>query len=160
MKMKSNPNTAGLPSGGPANPIEYHAGEAFAPHLNDAEAGAYSVLALAHIGDGVYELMMRTALAQAGVTAAHQLHRETVRRVNAPAQAAAMESMIPLLTDAELAVYKRGRNAKVNSVPQHANAAEYHAATGLETLFGWLWLRGETKRLTELFNAVHAVGRI
>lgn len=160
MKMKSDSNTAGLPSGGPANPVEYRGGLSFAPQLSDAEAGAYSVLALAHIGDGVYELMMRTALAQAGVTAAHQLHRETVRRVNAPAQAAAVESMLPMLTDAELAVYKRGRNAKVNSVPQHANVAEYHAATGLETLFGWLWLRGETRRLTELFNAVHAVGRI
>ncbi len=159
MTMKCNANTAGLPSGSPANPVEYIPGDDFAPKLSDAEAGAYSVLALAHIGDGVYELMMRTALAQAGVTAVQNLHRETVRRVNAPAQAAAMESMLPLLTDAELAVYKRGRNAKVNSVPQHANVSEYHAATGLETLFGWLWLRGETRRLTELFNAVHAVGR-
>ena len=101
MKMKSDSNTAGLPSGGPANPVEYRGGLSFAPQLSDAEAGAYSVLALAHIGDGVYELMMRTALAQAGVTAAHQLHRETVRRVNAPAQAAAVESMLPMLTDAE-----------------------------------------------------------
>ncbi len=159
MTMKSNANTAGLPSGGPAKPVEYISGDGFAPKLSDAEAGAYSVLALAHIGDGVYELMMRTALAQAGVTHVQNLHRETVRRVNAPAQAAAVESMLPLLTDAEMAVYKRGRNAKVNSVPQHANVSEYHAATGLETLFGWLWLRGETKRLAELFNAVHAVGR-
>ncbi len=160
MTMKFNANTAGLSSGGPANPVEYIPGSDFAPQLSDAEAGAYSVLALAHIGDGVYELMMRTALAQAGVTAVQQLHRETVRRVNAPAQAAVMTSMLPLLTDAEMAVYKRGRNAKVNSVPQHANISEYHAATGLETLFGWLWLRGETKRLTELFNSVHAVGRV
>lgn len=160
MTMIFNANTAGLPSGGPANPVEYIPGSDFAPQISDAEAGAYSVLALAHIGDGVYELMMRTALAQAGVTAVQQLHRETVRRVNAPAQAAVMTSMLPLLTDAEMAVYKRGRNAKVNSVPQHANISEYHAATGLETLFGWLWLRGETKRLTELFNAVHAVGRV
>lgn len=159
MTMKCNAKTAGLPSGGPAKPVEYIPGSGFAPKLSDAEAGAYSVLALAHIGDGVYELMMRTALAQAGVTHVQNLHRETVRRVNAPAQAAAVESMLPLLTDAEMAVFKRGRNARVNSVPQHANVSEYHAATGLETLFGWLWLRGETGRLTELFNAVHAVGR-
>ena len=131
----------------------------FAPNMSVTEVNRISMLGLAHIGDGVYELMMRTALAQAGVTHVQNLHRETVRRVNAPAQAAAMESMLPLLTDAEMAVYKRGRNAKVNSVPQHANVSEYHAATGLETLFGWLWLRGETKRLTELFNAVHTVGR-
>ena len=157
MTMKCNAKTAGLPSGGPANPVEYIAGTDFAPKLTAAEAGAYSVLALAHIGDGVYELMMRTALAQAGVTHVQNLHRETVRRVNAPAQAAVMETMLPLLTDAELAVYKRGRNARVNSVPQHADVSEYHAATGLEALFGWLWLLGRTDRLTALFDRITEV---
>ena len=151
----SKPQTTERVSG----PVVYQPGDGFAPRLSDVSLGAYSTLALAHIGDGVYELLMRTALSQAGVTTAAHLHRETVRRVNAPAQAAAVESMLPLLTDAEMAVFKRGRNARVNSVPQHANVSEYHAATGLETLFGWLWLRGETKRLAELFNAVHAVGR-
>ena len=105
--------------------------------MTPAQVGAYSTLALAHIGDGVYELMMRTALCAAGLTAVTDLHRETVRRVNAPAQARAAEAILPLLTEAEHAVYKRGRNAKVNSVPQHADVAQYHAATGLETLF-WL----------------------
>ena len=85
------------------------------------------------------------------------LHRETVRRVNAPAQARAAEAILPLLTEAEHAVYKRGRNAKVNSVPQHADVAQYHAATGLETLFGWLYLLGRTQRLRELFAVITEV---
>ena len=131
--------------------------ESAVPALSAAKVGALSTLALAHVGDGVYELMMRTAPAVSGVTAAHDLHRETVRRVNAPAQAKAIEHVLPQLDAEELAVYKRGRNAKVNSVPQHAEVAEYHAATGLETLFGWLWLQGKTQRLTELFNRMTEV---
>ena len=127
------------------------------PAMSDAEVGTYSTLALAHIGDGVYELMMRTALAQSGVTGAAHLHRETVRRVNAPAQAAAVERILDQLSEQELSVYKRGRNAKVNGIPPKAEVAEYHAATGLETLFGWLWLKGETLRLTELFNRISEV---
>ena len=93
----------------------------------------------------------------AGLTAVTDLHRETVRRVNAPAQARAAEAILPLLTEAEHAVYKRGRNAKVNSVPQHADVAQYHAATGLETLFGWLYLLGRTQRLRELFAVITEV---
>ena len=125
--------------------------------MTPAQVGAYRTLALAHIGDGVYELMMRTALCAAGLTAVTDLHRETVRRVNAPAQARAAEAILPLLTEAEHAVYKRGRNAKVNSVPQHADVAQYHAATGLETLFGWLYLLGRTQRLRELFAVITEV---
>ena len=125
--------------------------------MSDADVGAYSTLALAHIGDGVYELMMRTALAQSGVTGAAHLHRETVHRVNAPAQAAAVAHILDWLTEQELAVFKRGRNAKVNGIPQKAEVAEYHAATGLEALFGWLWLKGETARLIELFRLIAEV---
>ena len=141
----------------PVGTLRYSAGARFAPELSADEVGALSTLALAHIGDGVYELMMRTALAQSGVTAAHDLHRETVRRVNAPAQAKAAAHILPALTDDEQAVYKRGRNAKVNSVPQHADVSEYHAATGLEALFGWLWLLGRTDRLTALFDRITEV---
>ena len=125
--------------------------------MSDAEIGAYSTLALAHIGDGIYELMMRTALAQSGVTGAAHLHRETVHRVNAPAQSSAVEHILDHLTEHELAIYKRGRNAKVNGIPQKAEVAEYHAATGLEALFGWLWLKGETARLVELFHLIAEV---
>ena len=65
-----------------------------------------------------------------------------------------MEKLLPALTEEEHAVYKRGRNAKVNSVPKNAALADYHAATGLETLFGWLWLRGEKDRISELFELI------
>ena len=141
----------GRPERRPVGTIAFPVGTDFAPEMTPAQVGAYSTLALAHIGDGVYELMMRTALCAAGLTAVTDLHRETVRRVNAPAQARAAEAILPLLTEAEHAVYKRGRNAKVNSVPQH------HAATGLETLFGWLYLLGRTQRLRELFAVITEV---
>ena len=127
----------GRPERRPVGTIAFPGGTDFAPEMTPAQVGAYSTLALAHIGDGVYELMMRTALCAAGLTAVTDLHRETVRRVNAPAQARAAEAILPLLTEAEHAVYKRGRNAKVNSVPQHADVAQYHAATGARDA---LWL--------------------
>ena len=141
----------------PVAAVAYLPGAAFAPGMTAAEVGAFSTLALAHIGDGVYEIMMRTALGQAGVTAAHALHKETVQRVNAPAQAKAVEKILDTLTPEEHAVYKRGRNTKVNGIPQRAHVAEYHAATGLEALFGWLWLQGRTERLVELFNLLTEV---
>ena len=143
---------AGRSEDRPVGIVVYTPGEKFAPNLSSAEIGQFSTLALAHIGDGVFELMMRTGLAQTGVFSAAHLHRETVKRVNAPSQARAVEHLLPLLTSEEHAVFKRGRNAKVNGIPQKADVSEYHAATGLETLFGWLWLRGETDRLVELFN--------
>lgn len=149
--------TAGRSEHRPVGAIVFRAGAAFAPKMTAAQVGALSTLALAHIGDGVYELMMRTALCQTGVTGAADLHRETVRRVNAPAQARAAAVLLPALTDVERGVYKRGRNAKVNSVPQHADVAEYHAATGLEALFGWLYLQGRTARLQELFSLLSEV---
>ena len=155
--MKHDHFQTGRTTDRPVANIQYVPGENFSPAMSDADVGAYSTLALAHIGDGVYELMMRTALAQSGVTGAAHLHRETVHRVNAPAQAAAVAHILDWLTEQELAVFKRGRNAKVNGIPQKAEVAEYHAATGLEALFGWLWLKGETARLIELFRLIAEV---
>ena len=126
----------------------------FCPHMSAVEVNAISMLGLAHIGDGVYELLTRTMLCKQGHSAVAKLHRLTVSYVNAPAQAAAAKKIMPLLTAQELAVYKRGRNAKVNSVPQKATEGEYHAATGLEALFGWLYLQGETQRIDSLFAAI------
>lgn len=120
--------------------------------MTEAEINAMSMLGLAHIGDAVYELLTRTMLCSDGVTKASELHRKTVALVNAPAQAEAMSRILPKLSDTELAVYKRGRNAKVNSVPQKADIAQYHAATGLEALFGWLYLKGELKRIETLYG--------
>lgn len=121
------------------------------PDMTEAEINAMSMLGLAHIGDAVYELLTRTMLCSDGVTKASELHRKTVALVNAPAQAEAMSRILPKLNGTELAIYKRGRNTKVNSVPQKADIAQYHAATGLEALFGWLYLRGENERIAELY---------
>lgn len=118
------------------------------------QVNAVSMLGLAHIGDGVYELLTRTMLCAAGHTRVDELHRLTVGYVNAPAQAEAAGKILGILTPEELEVYKRGRNARVNSIPQKASLAQYHAATGLEALFGWLYLQGRRERISELFAAV------
>lgn len=126
----------------------------FSPQMSLNEVNSISMLGLAHIGDGVYELLVRTMLCAQGHSAVQQLHKLTVAQVNAPAQASAVKKILPGLSDEELAVYKRGRNAKVNSIPQRASEAEYHAATGLEALFGWLYLRGRRDRISELFAMI------
>ncbi len=125
----------------------------FSPQLSEQDANKISMLGLAHIGDGVYELLVRTMLCIQGHAAVGELHRLTVARVKAPAQAKAMERLLPLLDEGELALYKRGRNAHVHGVPQGASVGEYHAATGLEALFGWLYLQGRLARIEELFTA-------
>ena len=112
-----------------------------------------SSIGLAHVGDGVYELLVRTWLCAHGKATGKGLHRATVARVAAPAQARQMERMLPLLTEEELAIYRRGRNAHVHAVPKHATAGEYAKATGLECLFGALFLTGQTARINELFES-------
>lgn len=126
----------------------------FHPEMSLSEVNRISTLGLAHVGDGVYELLTRTYLCRSGVTSVSQLHSLTVRRVNAPAQAQAAEKLLPALTEEELCVYKRGRNTRVNSVPQNARLGQYHSATGLEALFGWLYLQGRTERIGELFALI------
>ena len=126
----------------------------FAPNMTVTEVNRISMLGLAHIGDGVYELMTRTMLCRQGHTAIGELHKRTVSFVRAPAQAKAALKLLPLLDEEEMAVYKRGRNAHVHGVPQGADVGEYHAATGLEALFGYLYLTGRQDRLNALFAAI------
>ena len=114
----------------------------------------YSPQALALLGDAVYELLVRTLLAERGIATVVQLHRETVARVKAPAQAQAAAVILPLLTEAEHDVYRRGRNSHVNTVPHGSTPGQYHAATALEAVFGWLWLKGEHGRVRELFSHI------
>lgn len=125
-------------------------------HLNASreELLNMSSLGLAHLGDGVFELMVRAWLCLHGKVKVKDLHRATVRYVAAPAQAAAMERLLPLLTDEEADVYRRGRNTAPHSVPRAATRAQYQSATGLEALFGWLYLQGRTDRLNKLFEAI------
>ena len=123
----------------------------FQLYVSPDQLRAISTLGLAHLGDGVFELMVRSWLCLHGKATSKGLHKATVRYVAAPAQAKAVEKILPLLTEEEGDVFRRGRNTSPHSVPQNASRADYQAATGLEALFGWLWLQGRTERLNELF---------
>jgi ribonuclease-3 family protein len=115
---------------------------------------AISNLGLAHIGDAVFEVLCRSYLCAAGGKNVGDLHRRTVAMVKAPTQARFAEKLLPQLTEEELAYYRRGKNAHVHAVPRGATPAEYAKATGLETLFGALYLAGHTDRLNELFHLI------
>lgn len=123
----------------------------FSIQLPDDEIRAISSIGLAHLGDAVYELLVRTYLCAHGKATGKGLHRATVELVRAPAQAEAAEKILPLLTEEEQAVFRRGRNANVQSIPKNASRAQYQQATALEALLGWLYLRGEKDRVEELF---------
>mgnify|MGYP002861192874 CR=1 FL=1 len=124
------------------------------PSMTEEELRSLSQLALAHVGDGVFELLVRSRLCCLHAASNNNsLHRLTVEQVAAPAQAAFVERILPLLTPEELAVYKRGRNAHSHPAPKSASPGQYARATGLETLFGWLWLKGEGDRINALFAA-------
>ncbi len=115
------------------------------------QVNAISNLGLAHVGDGVYELMCRTHLCAAGDHTVKNLHKDTVSLVKAPAQAAFADKIKSHLTEEECDFYRRGKNAHTHAAPKSASRAEYAKATGLETLFGALYLLGRTQRLNELF---------
>ncbi len=125
----------------------------FASPLTEEEVRAMGSLALAHVGDAVFELLVRVHLAAAGGRNG-SLHRAAVEMVNAAAQAGDMEKLLPLLTEEEAEVFRRGRNVKVHSVPKHARLGDYHAATGLEALFGYLYLLDRRDRLNALFAVI------
>ena len=110
-----------------------------------------SSLGLAHLGDSVFEVMVRSWICFSGKAKVKDLHRATVKYVAAPAQAARMERILPVLTEEEHDVFRRGRNTAPHSVPKAASRGEYQTATGFEALFGWLYLQGRTDRLNELF---------
>ena len=115
---------------------------------------AISNLGLAHIGDGVFELLCRSYLCARGGKNVGNLHRQTVALVKAPSQARFADQLLPNLTEEELAYYRRGKNSHVHAVPKGATPAEYAKATGLETLFGALYLSGQIDRLNELFHLI------
>ena len=123
----------------------------FEPYMPVREINQISALGLAHCGDAVFELLVRTWLCAHGGAKAKNLHRETVRFVSAPAQAERVERLLPLLTEEETDFYRRGRNAHVNGVPKNATREQYSKATGLECLFGTLYLLGRRDRINELF---------
>lgn len=126
----------------------------FAVRLPEDDIRAISSIGLAHIGDGVYELLVRTYLCAHGKATGKWLHRATVQLVCAPEQARRAQRILPLLTEEEQEVYRRGRNAHVHSIPQHASRTEYQQATALEALLGWLYLSGHRERINELFETM------
>ncbi len=122
--------------------------------LTEREANQYSPLSLAFLGDSVYELKVREKILLSANMPASKLHSLKVSRVCAEYQSRAVEVLIPVLSEKEEAVLKRGRNATGNTVPKHASAVDYRRATGLECLFGYLHLIGEEQRIAELFELV------
>ena len=119
-----------------------------------AQVNQITNLGLAHIGDGVYELLCRTYLIMKGDKTVLKLHRDTVELVKAPTQAKFADKLKPLLTEDELAYFRRGKNSHTHAAPKSASPQEYAKATGLETLFGALYLLGQTDRLNMLFKTV------
>ena len=119
--------------------------------MTDDQLRAISSNGLAHMGDAVFEILVRTWLCAHGKATGKGLHQATIALVRAESQAEKAERILPLLTEEEAAVFRRGRNAQVHSVPPHASRAQYGEATALEALLGWLWLKGRKARINELF---------
>lgn len=126
----------------------------FQMNFTPQQVNAVTNLGLAHVGDGVYELLCRSYLCAKGDKTVLRLHRDTVSMVKAPAQAKYADMLIPHLSQEELAYYRRGKNAHTHAAPKSATRQEYAKATGLETLFGALYLLGRTDRLNELFHMI------
>ena len=120
---------------------------------------SYSSLTLAYVGDAVYEVFIRTRLTENGDKKVNRLHKEAKNFVSAKAQSLIVEALLDSLTPDEIDIFKRGRNTKVNTKAKNADFKEYHNATGLETLFGFLYLSGNKERLTELMEAAYSIAK-
>jgi ribonuclease-3 family protein len=119
-----------------------------------ADVASLSPLALAFVGDTVFDLLIRSELVCEANRPVNALHTMASKKVCAAAQADSIRKIMPMLTEDETAVFKRGRNAHTGGIPKNASSADYHYATGLESLFGWLYLKGEINRIKELFEAM------
>jgi len=126
----------------------------FQMHMEKQKIDAISNLGLAHIGDGVFELLCRSWLCAHGGLNVGKLHADTVKLVKAGAQAKFADQMLPLLSEEELSYYRRGKNSHVHAVPKSASRAEYAKATGVECMFGAMYLAGKTDRINEIFVTV------
>lgn len=113
-----------------------------------------SPLTLAFIGDTVFDLLVREELICQANRSANDLHNLAVKKVKASAQANSVEKLLPVLTEQETSVFKRGRNAKSGHLPKNASQRDYHMATGLEALFGYLYLSDKIERIKELYNII------
>ena len=120
--------------------------------LGEVDLRTLSPLTLAFVGDCVYDLILRTVIVERHNASPSQLHREKSRLAKAPAQAEMAEALQEHLTEEELAVYRRGRNAKSHTTAKNASVLDYRKATGLEALYGWLYLSGQEERLLQLLR--------
>ena len=125
----------------------------FNVEMTPAQVREITNLGLAHVGDGVYELLCRSYLVSKGGKTVLKLHNATVELVKAPTQAKFADKLKPMLTEEELGYFRRGKNAHTHAAPKSATPQEYAKATGFETLFGALYLLGRRDRLMELFAA-------
>ena len=123
-------------------------------NMTKAEIDAISNLGLAHMGDCVYEMLVRAYLCAQGNKTVAQLHKQTITMVKATYQAAFVDKMLPLLNEEEMTHYRRGKNSHVHAVPKSATPAQYAKATGLEAMFGYLFLSGQKDRAKEILNLV------
>ena len=119
---------------------------------NQTSSDGLPVSALAFLGDGVWGLLTREYLTISGMCKADKLHERNTQMVNATYQCAVSKILFPLLTEAEQTIFIRGRNTHTAHTPKNKSKSEYHAATALEVLFGWLYINGKTDRIKELFN--------
>ena len=120
--------------------------------IADVDIRTYSPLTLAYIGDGIFDLVIRTVVVGKGNTSANQLHYRTSHVVKAATQAAMIQSLSEELTPEEADVYRRGRNAKSHTMAKNASVADYRSATGFEALMGYLYLTDQTKRMMDLIQ--------
>ena len=124
----------------------------FELEFTPAQVKELSSTGLAHVGDGAYELLCRSYLVCGGDRTVQKLHKDTVNLVRASTQAKIADAILEYLTEEEQGYYRRGKNAHTHAAPKAATAKEYAKATGLEALFGALYLMGQTQRLNELFK--------
>lgn len=119
-----------------------------------ADVSALSPLTLAFVGDTVFDLLVRSELVCEANRPVDALHKSAAKKVCASAQAMSIKAIMPMLTPEEEGIFKRGRNARTGGIPKNQTSADYHYATGLEALFGWLYLKGETARINELYGEI------
>lgn len=125
-------------------------------NMNFEKPNLYPSLVLAYIGDAVYEVYVRSRIiCEHSDMPPHKLHKESIKHVKAHAQSNAIRVIESLLTEEEEAVYKRGRNSKSATVPKNADVSDYRRSTGLEALFGYLYIKGNSERLDELMKIAY-----
>jgi len=133
---------------------------AFIPEIEVKQPQLYAPLTLAIIGDSVYDLYVRTRLSEGGSLPTNTIHKTAVSYVKAAAQARSVHAILDSLAEDELTIFKRGRNAHSATVPKNASISDYRAATGFEALLGYLYLKNEPDRLSEILRMAFEAAQV